>query len=78
MRKNKLYFAFEGKASELRDCLISHLNCEKPSVPDAKLHDWNKGVADGRRMAYDEIIRFLKKVTINDIEHTEADNAAGQ
>ena len=74
MKKNKLYLAFEGNASELRDCLISHLHCEKPLNPDAKLADWNKGVADGRRMAYDEIIRFLKKLTINDIEHIEAED----
>ena len=72
MKKRKLYTAFEGNASELRDCLIKHLGMEKPLIPDAKLHDWNKGVADGRRMAYDEIIRFLKTLTINDSEHEEA------
>ena len=78
MKKRKLFMAFEGTPAELRDCLIDYLSREKPLVPDAKLHDWNKGVADGRRMAYDEIIRFLKTLTINDHEHVETDNAAGQ
>ena len=71
MKKPKLFMAFNGDAAGLRDCLIEQFKHEQSLISTTTGSNWIEGVDAGKRSAYGDVISFLKKLTINESEHTD-------
>jgi hypothetical protein len=62
-KKNKLVYAFNGNAEGLRDALIHHLDPLANGTTEGT--NYSAGVEAGQRMAYRDIVKFLKRLVIN-------------
>jgi hypothetical protein len=62
-KKNKLVYAFNGTTEGLRDALVYHFDLLASGTTTGS--NYSAGVEAGQRMAYRDIVKFLKRLIIN-------------